>query len=96
MRVGWSRDAGRDRDSIFAFIAADNLSAATANDHKIAAIEARLAQYAHSGRRGRLRGTRELVITGTPFIAVYRVGDDEITILRVLHGAQQWPPRRKS
>jgi plasmid stabilization system protein ParE len=42
-----------------------------------------------SGRPGRLRGTRELVVTGTPYIAAYRVVDDMVTILRVLHGARQ-------
>jgi len=42
-----------------------------------------------SGRPGRLRGTRELVVTGTPYIAAHRVVDDMVTILRVLHGARQ-------
>ncbi len=44
------------------------------------------------GRPGRVAGTREFVVTGTPFILVYRVRGGEVEILRVLHGAQQWPP----
>ncbi len=44
------------------------------------------------GRPGRIRGTKELVVTGTPFILVYRVRGAQVEILRVLHGRQQWPP----
>ncbi len=41
---------------------------------------------------GRVTGTRELVIEGVPFIAIYRqFGADQLHILRVLHDAQQWP-----
>ncbi len=43
------------------------------------------------GRPGRLYGTRELVITGTPFIILYRVRDGVIEILRGIHGARRWP-----
>jgi plasmid stabilization system protein ParE len=32
-----------------------------------------------------------LVISRTPYIAAYRIADDTVRILRVLHGAQQWP-----
>jgi toxin ParE1/3/4 len=37
--------------------------------------------------------TRELVVAGTPWVVVYRV-KNRVEILRVLHGAQSWPPRR--
>jgi hypothetical protein len=43
------------------------------------------------GREGRVKGTRELVIGRSPFIAVYRIKGKRIEILRILHGAQQWP-----
>jgi toxin ParE1/3/4 len=44
------------------------------------------------GRPGRVQGTRERIITGTPYIVVYRVRH-EVEILRVLHGAMRWPPK---
>ena len=50
-----------------------------------------LAQFPEIGRPGRIEGMRELVIPGTPYIAAYRIADDTVRILRVLHGAQQWP-----
>jgi plasmid stabilization system protein ParE len=33
------------------------------------------------------------VVAGTPYIVIYRVGRERIDILRVVHGAQRWPPR---
>ncbi|MQB42350.1 type II toxin-antitoxin system RelE/ParE family toxin [Rhizobium sp. ICMP 5592] len=42
-------------------------------------------------RERRLRGTRELVVTRTSFLVIYRV-EDNIELIRVLHGVQQWPP----
>jgi toxin ParE1/3/4 len=44
------------------------------------------------GRPGRVRGTREFVVSGTPFILVYRAEGTRVEILRVLHGRRQWPP----
>ena len=43
------------------------------------------------GRIGRVYGTRELVVTGTPFILPYRISGQHIQILAVFHGARQWP-----
>lgn len=51
----------------------------------------RLATLKHPGRAGRVAGTREWVVTGTPYIAVFRRDGDSVTIVRVLHGAMQWP-----
>jgi toxin ParE1/3/4 len=50
-----------------------------------------LVQFPESGRPGRIEGTRELVIQRTPYIAAYRITGNTVRILRVLHGAQQWP-----
>ncbi len=44
------------------------------------------------GRTGRLHGSRELVVAGTPYVVKYRVAETQVDILRVLHGAQTWPP----
>jgi toxin ParE1/3/4 len=45
------------------------------------------------GRIGRVPLTRELIVGGTPWIVVYRVRS-AVEIIRVLHGAQAWPPER--
>jgi toxin ParE1/3/4 len=56
----------------------------------LAAVET-LARFPDSGRPGRVTGTRELVVTQTPFIVAYRRRGDAIEILSVLHGRQRWP-----
>jgi toxin ParE1/3/4 len=43
------------------------------------------------GRPGRVSGTRELVIPGTPYIVPYRVRGGKLEILRILHATQRWP-----
>jgi toxin ParE1/3/4 len=48
-----------------------------------------LATFPMSGRSGRVPGTRELVISNTPFIAAYAIDQDRIVILAVYHGAQK-------
>ncbi len=50
-----------------------------------------LAKFPEYGRTGRKPDTRELVLAKLPYLAVYRVHDKAIEILRILHGAQEWP-----
>ena len=44
-----------------------------------------------AGRPGRKPGTRELILPGLPWLAVYRVGEDVVEIRGILHGAQRFP-----
>jgi toxin ParE1/3/4 len=50
---------------------------------------ARLADFPFSGRHSRQPNIRELVIFGTPYIAVYRVRGAQIEILRFFHASQR-------
>ena len=50
-----------------------------------------LASQPLIGRQGRVPGTRELIVQGTPFIIPYRVREETIEILDVLHAARRWP-----
>ncbi len=52
-----------------------------------------LEAYPFIGRSGRVAGTRELVVTRTPYIIAYRVSSEGVDVLRVLHGARKWPTR---
>ena len=40
------------------------------------------------GRMGRELGTRELILTGLPYIVVFRANDARVEILRIFHGRQ--------
>lgn len=94
MKIKWHRLARQDLRQVRAYIARDNpKAAAKVAQHIRTAIE-RLPDNPALGRPGRVIDTRELVVTGTPYLVPYTVADHEIVILLILHGAQQWPPDR--
>ena len=73
------------------YIAQDNPLAAISQDEEIEQQVDMLMQHPQMGRPGRMKGTRELVISRTPFIVVYRVKGKRIEVIRLLHSSQQWP-----
>ena len=96
MRVEWLPEAVRAFESQLSWIASRNPRAAIDMGDSIETAVSRLADFPKSARPGRVRGTRELVVTGTPFVVVYRIESDAVLILRVLHGAQRWPPELRN
>ena len=93
MQIRWVRLALEDLEEIAGLISKDNPEAARDLVRRIWEASQILAEHPHSGRPGRVLGTRELVIGGTQYILPYRVIEDEVQILRVLHGARRWPKR---
>jgi addiction module RelE/StbE family toxin len=91
VRLEWSRFAFADRGEIFDYIHLDSPRAAVAVDELISECATSLLQFPQIGRPGRLDGTRELVIGRTPYIAIYRLTEGSVQILRVLHGSRRWP-----
>jgi toxin ParE1/3/4 len=89
--VRWTRRASRRLEAIGAYIEADNPAAAARVIGAIALGAQRLGSAPGRGQPGRLRGTRELVVVGTPYIVAYRVHAADVEILTVQHGAQRWP-----
>ena len=94
MWLRWTELAETDLDNIEAWIAHEN-SPAVAINVVLEVIDSAyrvLSDHPGAGRMGRVKGTRELVINGLPFIIVYRQGPDpgELQLLRVLHSAQNW------
>jgi len=82
-----------DLDELMNSIAKDNPEAANQVARKIWRTTQMLLNHPAIGRVGRVPGTRELVISGTPYIVPYRVISDEVQILRVLHAARKWPDK---
>jgi toxin ParE1/3/4 len=94
MKITFDPRARDDLDRISAWIAKDNPKAAR---DMMARIEARIRLLAVSGfgqmgRRGLLKGTRELV--EPPYIIVYELRESagEIVVLAIMHGAQDRRP----
>ena len=92
-RLVYPRRYRRRLEDIHELIAADNPDAAARVIERIRIAVERLREFPALGRPGRIDGTRELVITGTPYIVPYRVHADEVQIITVLHSAQRWPDR---
>ena len=91
MIIRWLEDAIHDLQALRHYIAQDNPSAATKIAKRILSSVKLLAEQPGIGRSGRVPDTRELVVSQTPYIIPYRVKNNDIEVLRVLHSAMQWP-----
>jgi toxin ParE1/3/4 len=91
MRVRWTTEGADDLERICDYIAESRPDSARRVAQVIVQGVSALDTLPNRGRPGRVEGTRELVFVSLPFVAVYEVHDD-VQVLRILHGAQQWPP----
>lgn len=91
MQIKWLRRAVENLDQEIQNISRDNPTAAAHIAESIVSAVKDLKQYPAMGRAGRVPGTRELVVTNTPYIIPYRVRQDRIEIIRVLHASRGWP-----
>ena len=91
MRIVWSPRALRHLRAIYDHIREGNPPAAARVHGEIRGRVEGLARHPKSGRPGRIDGTRELVVTGLPYIVVYRVRDETLEVAAVLHTARNWP-----
>jgi toxin ParE1/3/4 len=87
----WLLKAIANRDAQIAYIAQDHPLAAVTQGDLIQAQVDQLIEQPGMGRPGRKRGTRELVISKTPFVVIFRLKGKQIEIIRLLHSSQQWP-----
>jgi toxin ParE1/3/4 len=90
MRVRWTTDAADDLERICDYVARERPEAARRIAMDVLRAIEDLGTFPNQGRPGRAPGTRELVLT-RPFLAVYEVREEEVQVLRILHGARQWP-----
>lgn len=91
MRLEWRPRALADLQALRAYIAREQPAAARRVARRILAAAELLLVYPELGRAGRVLGTRELAVAHTPYLLIYRHQSDTVTIIRVLHGAQDWP-----
>lgn len=91
MRVVITAQAEADLDGHFAYILERNPEAAVRVYEAVVGQAHDLADFPGRARPGRVPGTRELVITGYPYIVVFELTADEVVILHVNHSRQQWP-----
>jgi addiction module RelE/StbE family toxin len=87
----WSENASRQLVSAYDFISEENPSAAAKQLEIILQAVEQLAHFPEMGHTGRVKGTKDLVIVGSPYIVAYRLKGRTVRILAVLHGARRWP-----
>ena len=88
--------AEQDLETAYDYVRQDYEEAARQLVARIFSSVGMLMRHPLAGREGRVKGTRELVVTRTSYIIAYRIRRDEIQILAVLHGAQRWPSKFSS
>ena len=93
MEIIWRASALNDLEAVREFIVQDNPRAAARVLTSIRAAVGRLGRHPSLGRAGRVDGTRELIIANAPYIVAYRVVENQIRILAVIHTLRQWPRR---
>lgn len=89
-KLEWTTPAVADLLEIIAYIADHNPDAAQALKDEIEVKAARLPERPRIYRRGRVEGTREMVVLPN-YLVVYAEDPEMVRILRVLHAARQWP-----
>ena len=91
MKVRWTMPAANQIGNIFDRIADDSPAAAERTVRRIRDAIRRTAGMPYSARVGRVAGTREIAVAGTPYLVAYRIVEKTIHVLAVPHDAQDWP-----
>ncbi len=87
----WRALARADLLGIVEYLSDESPDAAQRLKDEVEAKVARLARRPKLYRKRRVSGTREMVVTEN-YVVVYTENASTVSILRVLHAAQQWPP----
>jgi len=90
LKLEWKAAAIADLLAIIDYISDDNPDAAQALKEEIEVKTSHLPDNPKLYRAGRVDGTREMVARPN-YIVIYAENAATVTILRVLHAAQQWP-----
>ena len=92
MKIILSPLANQDLDDIESYIFKDNPTAAVDVILTILdKIETVIATNPSIGRKGRMLGTREFVLSDLPYIIPYKVKNNILEIVRVIHTSRKFP-----
>lgn len=88
MRLIVTAPATRDLGDIVDYITLESPRASERVYRAIVSAAQRLLDFPGMGRVGRLPNTRELSVISLPYVIVYAVAGETVTILAVFHGAR--------
>ena len=88
MRIRWTSAAAADLQRISDYLKKHHPNYRQPTMRKLYEAIRSLKQLPQRGRIGREDGTRELLFPPTPYVAVYRVREQTIEVMRVYHAAR--------
>jgi toxin ParE1/3/4 len=91
VKLRYSRRARRQLDNIHTYLQERDSVAATRVVARIQRSISLLLDFPRLAPHGLVAGTRELVVVGLPYIVVYRLANDDETVIEILgvyHSAQ--------
>jgi toxin ParE1/3/4 len=88
MRIRWTPAAAADLQHISDYLRDHHPHYRQPTMRKLYEAIGSLKAVPHRGRPGRENGTREILFPPLPYVAVYRVKEQTIEILRIYHSAQ--------
>lgn len=91
MKIKWLNRAKRKLSAEVDFIALEDPALAIEIYAYIKERVGKLRQFPESSRIGRVFGTRELVIEKYPYIVPYRIKNNKIEILSIMHTSRKPP-----
>jgi addiction module RelE/StbE family toxin len=91
MQLRWTEEAADDLERIADYVLEHAPDRAPELITHLYDAPTALLTFPNRGRPGKREGTRELVLTPLPYVVVYTVRDDVVFVVRILHGARQWP-----
>ena len=89
-QISWSTKASADYHGQLEYIAEQSPNNAELVDQRLMAAIELLAEIP-IGRAGRVVGTCEKPVTRTSLIVAYRVTDENLHIVRIIHAKRDWP-----
>ena len=91
MQLRWTEEAANDLERIADYLLLHAPDRAPELIRAVYDAPSTLLTFPNRGRPGKREGTRELVLAPLPYIVVYTVRGEAVFVVRILHGAQQWP-----
>ncbi len=89
MLVVWADSARADFDRAIAFLEQQSPAAADRIGKRILDVVSLLEEFPELAPRSKHRGLRQLTVTQTPYLVIYRVEADRVEIRAVVHAKQR-------
>ncbi len=90
MKIYLTKLTAQDLQSTKDYISQDKPNAELAVIKRVVEAIENIVAFPSMGRAGRVSHTKELVVSGTPLVIAYRVKQDTLYIVRIIHTARKW------